>query len=165
MSTTTTKRGRVRGRYDNISIPADMRKHIEKVFGPFDYDPCPLDWKVDGLNKDIRWGKRNYMHPPNSQCAKWIERAVYETIHHGAQVTAFVAAKTNTSYWQKWVLPYARDIRFVRKSVTFVGFSTPMPIAYAVIQFAPSDHVIKHAINVEKLHLGSKYSAWRLIKA
>lgn len=150
-----------RGRFDDLTLPTEMRQHVERTFGPHDYDPCPLNWKVDGLDKDIRWGKKNYMHPPNSQTVKWITRAVYEVENHGVTVTAFIAAKTNSSYWRKLVLPNAIDIRFVRHRITFAGFKSPMPVAYAVVVFGPA----KPSFQIEELKLGAtKYTAWRLIQ-
>ena len=46
---------------DNWATPQWLYDKLNDEFD-FDFDPCPLNSKVDGLN--IKWGKRNFVNPP-----------------------------------------------------------------------------------------------------
>ena len=41
--------------------PKAVYQVLDSEFG-FDHDPCPTNWKVDGLTSD--WGDCNYVNPP-----------------------------------------------------------------------------------------------------
>jgi hypothetical protein len=43
----------------------------------FDYDPCPVKQKVDGLRS--QWGQSNFVNPPyGTEIMKWIQKGFQE---------------------------------------------------------------------------------------
>lgn len=50
--------------HDNWATPKEVYDQLNNEFH-FDYDPCPLNFEVDGLT--CEWGKCNYVNPPYSR--------------------------------------------------------------------------------------------------
>jgi hypothetical protein len=45
----------------------------------FDFDPCSLKPKIDGLESD--WGNRNFVNPPyGKEITKWIQKGCEENL-------------------------------------------------------------------------------------
>ena len=53
--------------HDNWATPPEVYKILDDEFR-FDFDPCPLHHKVDGLT--IEWGKSNFVNPPYNRKLK-----------------------------------------------------------------------------------------------
>lgn len=93
--------------------------------GDFDLDPCtPLDrpWDTatrhytaddDGLVQP--WAGRVWLNPPYSTVGLWMERMA----GHGDGV-ALVFARTDTTWWQRWVWPRAQGFLFLAGRLAFV---------------------------------------------
>jgi site-specific DNA-methyltransferase (adenine-specific) len=60
---------------DNWTTPQDLYNELNKEFN-FNFDPCPLNPNFDGLN--INWKERNFINPPYSKIALWVEKAERE---------------------------------------------------------------------------------------
>jgi len=52
--------------------PKDLYAALNKEF-KFDFDPCPIDAKFDGLNH--KWKTSNFINPPHKTQKLWIEKA------------------------------------------------------------------------------------------
>ncbi len=95
--------------------PAALYTELDKEFH-FDFDPCPIDPKFDGLA--ISWGDRNFVNPPyGRQIGKWIKKAFDES-RVGKLVVLLIAARTDTACWHDYCMK-ADEIRFIRGRLYF----------------------------------------------
>src|ERR1041384_2029493 len=76
----------------------------------FDFDPCPLDGKEDGLAPLFtEWrGKRAFVNPPYGRgMGEWLKRGLE------AKLAVFlIPSRTDTQWFHETVLPHAKEIRF-----------------------------------------------------
>lgn len=88
----------------------------------FDYDPCPLGG-TEAFTKP--WGKVNYINPPYSRKLKeaFVDRAI-EVAGGGATCVMLLPVSTSTALFHEKILPNAKEIRFVRGRVRFMGTNT-----------------------------------------
>jgi site-specific DNA-methyltransferase (adenine-specific) len=77
----------------------------------------------DGLL--IEWGERNFVNPPYSQKLKeaFVRRAV-EYQRKGRMSVMLLPVSTSTVLFHDWIKPNAKEIRFLRGRVKFVGVNT-----------------------------------------
>lgn len=61
------------------------------------HDPCPYLGK-DGLNRNVGWGRYNFVNPPFSNPLPWIARA-QEEIHLGNGTVMVLPAFTDRKWW------------------------------------------------------------------
>lgn len=85
---------------DEWRTPASLYERLNKEFH-FDFDPCPIDAKFDGLQ--VNWGAVNFVNPPYSQIAKWIEKA-YREFKKGKVVVLLIPSRTDTRWWHDYVM-------------------------------------------------------------
>lgn len=102
---------------------------------------------VDGLAQPW-WGKVWLQPPYGLALRKWTAKAVHEVeCGHAEMVMALVPTKTDTIWWQEYVLTRARfgwdwtvdaheqttDVRFIKGRLTFDGYSAPAGHASAIV--------------------------------
>ena len=107
---------------DNWATPDQLYNSLNKEFN-FDFDPCPLNSKFDGLK--INWGKSNFVNPPYSRKLK--EEFVYKAIEqskNGNVCVMLLPVSTSTKLFHDHILPNANEIRFLRGRVKFLGINT-----------------------------------------
>ena len=109
---------------DNWATPKDLYDKLDAEFN-FDFDPCPLNSSVDGLDEDLSWGKSNFVNPPYSLKLKtdFVKRAVKEK-HKGNTCILLLPVSTSTKLFHEDILPNADDIRFLKGRVKFIGTNT-----------------------------------------
>lgn len=80
--------------------------HVYVPSGEADFLPDDTDEPV-GINGLVHpWHGRVYMNPPYSDVGKWVEKAVHEVECGNAElVVALLPARTDTKWWQRYVLP------------------------------------------------------------
>ena len=112
---------------DEWKTPQSFYDKLNREFN-FDFDPCPLRHceihpEIDGLL--ISWGERNYINPPYSQKLKnsFILRAV-EEMKKGKLCVMLLPVSTSTKVFHDIILPNAKEIRFVKKRISFEGVNT-----------------------------------------
>ena len=112
---------------DNWATPKELYDKLNDEFN-FDFDPCPLRTKkitrkTDGLL--CEWGKRNYINPPYSRQLKeaFVRRAV-EQSKQGKLCVMLLPVSTSTKLFHDWIKPNAKEIRFLRGRVKFIGTNT-----------------------------------------
>ena len=97
---------------------------------------CPRSFTLadDGLQQD--WGREIcWMNPPYGKTiALWIRKAA-ESALAGAVVVCLVPVRTDTRWWQRYVL--GAEVRFVPGRLTFGGAVNPAPFPNAVVVFRP----------------------------
>ena len=100
----------------------------------FDFDPCPVKPKCDGLK--IGWGKRNYVNPPYNDLSSWLEKAVHE-MSKGNTSVFLIPFRPHREYFARLVLRQASEIRFFQEAITFKGYDKPSFLGVCLIIFRP----------------------------
>lgn len=93
---------------DDWATPDWLLADIQKRF-KIDYDPCPLNYTVDGLDRSIPWGRRNYINPPYNRIDKpaFIARAYEEWKMNNNICVMLLPASTDTLDFHEMILPHA----------------------------------------------------------
>ena len=100
----------------------------------FDFDPCPVNPKFDGLN--IEWGKSNYVNPPyGNEIGKWIKKG-YEEQLKGKTVVFLIPSRTDTRWWHDYCMK-ADEIRFIKGRLKFDDQKNSAPFPSVIIIFHP----------------------------
>lgn len=107
---------------DDWATPDYFYKQINEEFD-FNFDPCPLFSKFDGLIID--WKERNFINPPYSQKLKtaFITKALIESRKNKLCV-CLLPVSTSTKLFHDLILPNAKEIRFIKGRIKFVGVNT-----------------------------------------
>lgn len=107
---------------DHWATPKDFYQNLDDEFD-FDFDPCPLHADFDGLT--IAWGKKNFINPPYSRKLKdaFVKKAIAEA-KQGKLCVMLLPVSTSTKLFHDYILPNAKDIRFVRGRIKFEGVNT-----------------------------------------
>ena len=116
---------------DNWKTPTAFKTNLYTEFS-FDFDPCPEDPTFDGLNID--WGNCNFVNPPFSQIAKWIQKS-YEEYRKGKCVVLLIPARTDTTWWHDYCMK-ASEIRFIRGRLKYEGarYNAPFPSCLVIFK-------------------------------
>lgn len=103
----------------------------------FDFDPCPLGGDVDGRAPlFVSWeGKRVFCNPPyGPEIPKFLRRACE------AELAVFlIPPRTDTRWFHEIVLPYAKEVRFIRGRLKFGESKNPCPFPCLVAIFSKED--------------------------
>ena len=101
---------------DDWCTPKDLYRKLDGEFH-FDFDPCPLHPKEDGLS--IKWGERCFVNPPYSKVEKFLAKAWSEINKGNTEVAVFLTfANTDTKWFHKWIYNKA-EIRFIKGRLKF----------------------------------------------
>lgn len=80
-----------------------------------------------------------FLNPPYGRViGQWVKKAAMEAQKPNTVVVCIVPARTDTSWWADWVLPYATEIQFLRGRVRFYLHGEPMgpaPFPSALVRF------------------------------
>jgi len=109
---------------DHWNTPKSLYEKLDQEFH-FNYDPCPSSSSFrdfDGLGV---WKERNFINPPFSQVAKWIKHGYGES-QCGKLCVFLVASRTDTAWFHDYVLPFAKEIRFIRGRLRFNDSPDPL---------------------------------------
>lgn len=89
--------------------------------------------EIDGLKQD--WQGIVYMNPPYGRklLKLWIKKA-YEESLKGITVICLIPARTDTLYFHNYCMK-AKEIRFIKGRLKFVGAKDPAPFPSAIIVF------------------------------
>jgi phage N-6-adenine-methyltransferase len=93
----------------------------------------------DGLAQD--WGGEVcYANPPYGLILRrWVQKS-YEASKAGATVVLLVPVRTDTVWWQTYVIPYAAEVRFLARRLKFGGTPHNAPFPSALVIFRPPAH-------------------------
>jgi site-specific DNA-methyltransferase (adenine-specific) len=107
---------------DNWQTPKEFYDILNNEFN-FNYDPCPLNSKEDLLNTD--WKERNFINPPylRSLKEKFILKAIEES-KKGKLCVMLLPVSTSTKIFHEHIKPNAKEIRFVKGRIKFLGINT-----------------------------------------
>jgi len=103
--------------HDNWATPKEVYKILDDEFH-FDFDPCPLNYKQDGILTD--WGKSNFINPPYSRKLKeaFIYKA-FEESKKGKICVMLLPVSTSTKIFHEIIYPNA-EIRFIKGRINFL---------------------------------------------
>jgi len=141
------------GNSDNWSTPRYLLKLLEKDFGKFDYDPCPLksDDKTS-LFKD--WKGNVFCNPPYSNVEEFLNKGILEIKKENVKQAIFlIIPRTSTKYWQKYVMTYADEIHFINKRLKFGSSNSCAPFPSCIIKFTNTkkkDYVKTYVYDLRK---------------
>ena len=127
---TKVNRGLFSSLRTNWKTPKALYQILDAEF-KFDFDPCPIDPRFDGLTSE--WGKKNFVNPPyGREILKWVQKG-YEQNLKGKTVVFLVPSRTDTGWWHDYIMK-ASEIRFIRGRLKFDDQknSAPFPSAIAV---------------------------------
>jgi phage N-6-adenine-methyltransferase len=126
---------------DMHTTPLDFWVKLDREFG-FELDVCAsaenakckkyFTREQDGLAQE--WRGVCWMNPPyGREIYKWVEKA-YEASLRGATVVCLLPARTDTSWWHKFVMR-SNDVRFIRGRLKFGDAKNSAPFPSAVVVF------------------------------
>ena len=112
---------------DNWATPKDFYDTLNKEFN-FDFDPCPLCYEEITPEKDgllVDWGWSNYVNPPYSRKLKeaFVIKAIEES-KKGKLCVILLPVSTSTKLFHEHIQPNAKEIRFVKGRIKFLGVNT-----------------------------------------
>lgn len=112
---------------DNWATPNDFYEKLNLEFN-FDFDPCPLNENEITEDKDgliIDWGKRNFINPPYSRKLKeaFVNKAIDES-KKGKLCVLLLPVSTSTNLFHEKIKPNAKEIRFIKGRIKFIGKNT-----------------------------------------
>ncbi len=118
----------------NEKTPAGFYNQLNQEFN-FDFDPCPLDPKFDGLS--ISWGKRCFINPPYGKVIRsWLEKALSEIERGNTELAVFLLpAYTDVRWFHEIILPRADEIRFIKGRLKFGDHADSAPFANMMVVF------------------------------
>lgn len=98
----------------------------------FDFDPCPINPKFDGLK--IEWGRVNFVNPPyGREIPKWIKKG-FEESQKGRAVVFLIPSRTDTKWWHDYIMK-ADEIRFIKGRLKFGNAKNSAPFPSAIVIF------------------------------
>jgi len=101
----------------------------------FDFDPCPVNPKFDGLN--IEWGDSNsscFVNPPyGRELPKWIKKG-FEEWQKGKTVVFLIPSRTDTQWFHNYCMK-ATEIRFIKGRLKFDDQENSAPFPSCLIIF------------------------------
>ncbi len=123
---------------DNWRTPETLYAGLNEEFD-FDDDPCPIG-ATDGLIRP--WGKRVFVNPPYSNVTGFLKKAILEMQAGRSDVVVFlVPSRTDTKWWHDLMMPYAKEIRFIKGRLRFGGAknSAPFPSVICILRDEVTD--------------------------
>ena len=132
---------------DSWSTPAAIYYDLDKEF-KCNFDPCPLNTRVKIENSlfpeqdldvvynglDVEWGSSTFCNPPYSEISDWIDKTYIE-FKKGKRIVLLVPSRTDTKWFHRYVLPHAKEIRFVKGRLKFGGAKNSAPFPSMIIIF------------------------------
>ena len=107
------------------------------------FDPCPESPTFNGLAIPWSTTQLNFVNPPYSELRYWCKKATEESLL-GCRIALLMPARVSAQYFHKWVLPFCREIRFVRGRRRFIVQETKelaehaAPLDLIVVYYGPT---------------------------
>lgn len=129
---------------DDYATPKKFYKKLNNEFD-FDFDPCPLKSKINGLELD--WLGNIYINPPYSNIEPFLKKGLEELKKGNASKLVYlIPIRSDTKYWHNLIMPYAKEIRFIKGRLNFNDKKSPAPFPCVLVIF---DNTIINKIIVD----------------
>lgn len=113
------------------TTPIEFYEELNEKF-KFNFDPCPIGGK-DGLK--IEWRERNYINPPyGKEISNWLLKGILES-QKGKLCVFLLPVRTDTKWFHNLVLPFAKEILFIKGRLKFGKSKNSAPFPSMVIIF------------------------------
>jgi len=133
---------------DHYATPVKFYKKLNNEF-QFNYDPCPLRSKVDGLLTE--WKGIIYINPPYSNIAPFLIKGIEEIKNGNSKKLVFlIPIRSDTKYWHNLIMKYAKEIRFIKGRLNFNELKSPAPFPCVLVIFDSKLEGIKGSFTYEK---------------
>ena len=99
---------------DEWTTPVEFYNKLHHEFN-FDFDPCPVNEKFDGLN--VEWEKLNYVNPPYSLLKEFVQKALDEQLY-GNETILLLPTKTDQQWFHDLIKREA-DILWIKGRLKF----------------------------------------------
>jgi site-specific DNA-methyltransferase (adenine-specific) len=119
---------------DIWSTPKEVYQTLDAEFN-FDFDPCPIGPTFDGL--EVEWGNSNFVNPPYSKLAAWIQKS-YQEWKKGKTVVLLIPSRTDTKAWHEYIMK-ASSIRFIKGRLKFGDAKNSAPFPSCIVVFKAED--------------------------
>lgn len=124
--------------------PPEVFIPLNKEFG-FTLDPCCLPETAkcdkyftpanDGLLQDWR-GHIVFVNPPYGKIlGTWVEKCYNESRKPDTIVVALLPARTDTKYFHAYIYKKAKEIRFIKGRIKFLGGKHSAPFPSMIVVF------------------------------
>lgn len=127
---TFNTKGLMSSKRQNWRTPILLYHELNKEFH-FDFDPCPVNPKFDGLQ--IEWKKSNFVNPPYKTSKLWIKKAHEESLK-GKRVVMLIPARTDTIAFHEYIYNKT-EIRFIKGRLCFNDKGKPAPFPSMIVIF------------------------------
>tara|TARA_R110000823_G_C15753121_1_gene482092 strand:+ start:187 stop:624 length:438 start_codon:yes stop_codon:yes gene_type:complete len=118
---------------DHYATPIKFYNKLNNEFS-FDYDPCPLRSEIDGLKTN--WIGNIYINPPYSNIEPFIKKGIEEVEKGNSKKLVYlIPIRSDTKYWHNLIMPYAKEIRFVKGRLNFNESKSPAPFPCVLVIF------------------------------
>ena len=109
---------------DDWATPKDLYDKLNAEFD-FEFDPCPYKHTMDWNGLHIGWKQSNYINPPYTRDLKeaFVKKAVEES-KEGKLCVMLLPVSTSTKLFHEWIKPNAKEVRFLKGRVKFMGVNT-----------------------------------------
>ncbi len=109
---------------DDWATPKELYDNLNNEFG-FDFDPCPYNHSMEWNGLHVEWGNRNFINPPYSLKLKelFVRKAISES-EKGKLCVMLLPVSTSSKLFHEWIMPNAKEIRFIKGRVRFTGVNT-----------------------------------------
>lgn len=110
---------------NNWATPKEFYEKLNEEFN-FNFDPCPLNHDLNLWNGlEIEWKERNFINPPYSRELKesFVKKAI-EQSKKGNVCIMLLPVSTSTKLFHEFILPNAKEIRFIKGRIKFLGINT-----------------------------------------
>ncbi len=121
----------------SIATPEPLKRAIWERYD-IDHDPCPLDGHLtgpDGLDRNLPWGKRNYINPPYVKAGieAFVKRAI-EEMARGNDSFFLMPFRASLLYYHE-AMQHCTGIRFLGRNIKFEGYNSPFPQQLVLMEF------------------------------
>jgi site-specific DNA-methyltransferase (adenine-specific) len=109
---------------DDWATPKTLYDELNNEFS-FEFDPCPYQHQMTWNGLEIVWKNSNYINPPYSRELKeaFVKKAVDES-KQGKLCVMLLPVSTSTKLFHDVIKPNAKEIRFLKGRVKFMGVNT-----------------------------------------
>lgn len=100
-------------------------------------------------------GERVFINPPYSSSKEWVKKAYEENKAdpYDTTVVLVLPARTDTKYWQDYILPYATRVLFIRGRIKLgngTNKKNSAPFPSAIVVFGQPDSTWLEGITLPK---------------